>query len=660
MKKFGFMVLVVFWILDPQLGLAENETEDAPTMDEVVVTATRTEMPSEKAGGSSVTVVTAEDIEAKKQATIEEVIRGVPGLDINSNGGPGTQTTIFIRGADPKNTLVLVDGVMFNNPSTTSRQANIADLTVDNIERVEVVRGPQSVLYGTNATAGVVNIITKKGQGKPTVYAGLEGGSFNTWRGYAGTSGALKDFNFAFSASGIQTEGFSTANAGNDRIPHEGNTSENDGWKNASLSGNFGYDITPNFDLTAVFRYMNAEVELDDFNFVDGYGGDRFLLGFMPPAEPNGLKEARDDTGQFTGKFNVHNVFLNDLLDSNLYYEQSNHKREVFDNDGNESYDYEGRIMDVGWQGDFSFGDIHVLSLGAGYWKEDMESRSDGIQDVNATIGSLWAQEQAFLLDDDLVLVGGVRLDHHDRYGNEPTFRFAPAYTISKTQTIFKGSIGTGFRAPSLFELYSAFGNPNLDPERSRAWDLGFEQRVFERKVHFGATYYDSIYENRIDWDPGILIPGAPFPGGYNQVPGDTTINGVEAFLGWSPLTELHMMLNYTYTHTEDPNGEQLIRRPRNKVYFNIRYRPTGKWALNLDYFWVDERRTFETAGDKDGNPVEMLDPYHLVNLSASYDINRYFQIYGRVDNVFDEFYEEAWSNATPGLSAYLGLKFNY
>nr|MCU0556597.1 TonB-dependent receptor plug domain-containing protein [Desulfobacterales bacterium] len=181
------------WALAAFAGAVAAAEQDRPaTMAEVVVTATRTETTLDKVGGSAVSVVTATDIEAAKQTRVAEALKGIPGIDIVASGGPGSAATVFIRGGDSKNTLVLVDGIMFNDPSSPNRSADLANLTLDNIERIEVVRGPLSALYGSNATGGVINILTKKGDGKPTAHVGAEYGSYDTWKVFGGTSGELK------------------------------------------------------------------------------------------------------------------------------------------------------------------------------------------------------------------------------------------------------------------------------------------------------------------------------------------------------------------------------------------------------------------------------------------------------------------------------------
>jgi vitamin B12 transporter len=641
----------------------EQGTGGTKDLGEVVVSATRTETPLDKVGGSSVTVISAEEIEAKKQTTVEEVLRGVPGLDITSNGGPGTQTTVSLRGAPSKNTLVLVDGIMVNDPSSVNRGADLANLTVDNIERIEVVRGPQSVLYGSNATAGVVNIITKKGKGKPVVSGGVEGGSFNTWRWFGDASGDVSEkLNFSLSASRIDSDGFSVADDRNKDIPHNGNTSEKDAWENTTLSGKVGLDISRDADVNVIFKHIKSKIYLDDWDFIGGYAGDQFAtdpVTWMPTPYPNGPKKGRQEDEQTFLKANVHNYFFDRVFESNFYGQSSDLSRYGTDQDGNFSFDYDGKSREVGWQGAIHFQDVNVLSLGGAYFKEEMASSGFSTVEADARIGSVWVQDQLFLWD-GLAAVAGLRYDDHDRFGGEATWRIAPSYTLDLTRTTFKASYGTGFRAPSLYELYSEFGNPDLEPEKSKGWDAGIEQGMFRGKVRIGATYFNTVFTDRIAWDPTLAIPGNVYPGGYNQLKGDTKTSGVEAFVQWTPMKDLSFAANYTYTGTEDPDGQVLELIPRNKVRLNAQYRFFRKARVNLDVFWVDERRAYESSGDKYGNPVERLDAYWLVNLSASYDINRYLQVYGRIDNLFDEFYEENWSYATPGISAYLGFRIRF
>lgn len=627
-------------------------------MGEVVVTATRTETPVDKAGGSTFTVITAEELEAKRVVTVTEALKAVPGVDVKGNGGIGSRANVFIRGADSKNTLVLIDGIMFNDPSDPNRGADLSNLTLDNIERIEVVRGPLSTLYGTNATAGVVNIITKKGKGAPGVYAGVEGGSYNTWKAYGGTSGSFDRYNFSLTASHTDTEGFSAADADNDRIPHNGNTSEADGWENTTLSGRFGVDITPDFDVNAVFRHIDSNVKLDDYDYLGGYAGDRFnVVGFVPVPAPNGAKEANSDAKQFFGKIDVHNFFLDRFLESKFYLQKGVQKRKVFDNDAVAINDYDSTTQEAGWQGGLNFSDTNLVSFGANFFKETFETETSN--EKKADVTSFWIQDQIYL-GDFFILDASARTDRHDAFGNKVTYRIAPAYTLSPTETVVKASYGTGFRSPSLYELFAdpnplvffAGGNPNLQPETSDGWDVGVEQPVLDGQVKFGVTYFALNLDDRIAYDFAT--------GSYVNDTGKTKTAGIESFIQWVSEKDLDLVLNYTHTGAHDPNGDRLIYRPQNKVQFNARYRFMEKALVNLEILWVDERDTGSFDLDKDGNPVGKLDAYTLVNLSGQYDLTRNLQVYGRLENLLDTFYEESWSYAMPGFSAYAGLKLSF
>ncbi len=617
--------------------------EPAIKIDNVVVTATRTDSTTDKIGGTSVTVLTKEDIAAQQQTSVKDVLKEVPGLDVVENGGPGTTANIFLRGADAKNTLILVDGVMFNDPSSTDRSANLANLTTDNIERIEVVRGPMSVLYGSNATAGVINIITKKGTGTPKSSFEVEGGSYNTWKEYGASSGSIDRFSYSVNLSHTGSDGFSVADNRNSLIPHAGNTSEKDGWENTSFSGRAGFQIRPAFEIAATLRAMQSTVDLDDFG--PGYTGDRFS-SWPYTAEPDRKKRKHTDSEQYLGRLDVNNTFFDGFLKSNFYYQLSHHNRTGYDNDGIRSYDYLGENQETGWQGTLALSTTNDLTLGTSFYQEDMKSESSGINEKTVDTKSVWGQEQLSFFD-SLDLAAGLRYDNHDRFGGKTTFRIAPSYLIGSGTTL-KASYGTGFRAPSLFELYSIYGNVNLQPEKSRGWDLGLEQRLSKDTIVCGLTYFALNFENRIAYD---FLTNT-----YQQASGKTRTNGVETFVRWNPTPNLLLQANYTYTNTEDPAGNPLARRPRNKIGIQARYR-YGKARFNTDVKWVGKR--YENAGamDLNGNPVTSLDPYTVVNLAVSYDLTETVQLYGRIDNLFDEYYEEAWSYATPGRAAYVGVK---
>lgn len=647
--------LLVFVLLGgwSAAGAATDGDGTAERIAPMVVTATRTATGLADVGGNAVTVITAADIAARKMVTVEEVLKAVPGLHVVANGGLGTSTSVFLRGADAKNTLVLVDGVMFNDPSDPNRAANLANLTVDNIERIEVVRGALSTLYGSNATAGVINIITRRGHGTPTLDAGAEGGTYDTWRVYGSSSGDVGDrLRYAVAAAYIDTGGFSTADDDNRRIPRAGNTDEDDGWKNTTVSGAVEFDLTSAVRLSAMARYIDSELEEDDYNW-NGYVGDRFdTVGWDQVAAPDGRTARRTENEQVFARVAAEVRFLDDRLVTRTVYQVSRQDRRSYDNDGRDLYDYDGMTHELSWQGDCHYHERHVFSLGAGYFYEEMESGSSGFAERDADIGSIWVQDQWNPVS-GLVVVAGARLDDHDRFGSEVTWRLAPAYTLVRTGTTFKASYGTGYRAPSLYELYSDYGNDNLDAETSEGWDVGIEQILLENRLTCGLTYFELDFDDRIDYD---FLTWK-----YAQMDGKTETRGIEFCAEYVPFPFLDLAFNYTYTDTRDPAGGRLTRRPLNRAFASARgHFLAGRGQVNLDVLWVDERAPSDSAADLDGNPVHRLDAYTVVNLAAHYDVNEHLQIYGRVENLFDEYYEEAWSYATPGLSAYAGAKVRW
>jgi vitamin B12 transporter len=634
-------ILLACWA---QFGWAEMTTE---TVDDVVVTATRTSGNLELVGGTSVTVITAEEIEASHLTTVAEILQTVPGLQMSNAGGMGAASKVFIRGADSKNTLLLIDGIVANDPTDVNRGADFSNILLDNVERIEVVKGAMSVLYGSNATAGVINIITRSGSQGVHGYAGVEAGTYNTKKFSGGLNGSVGEHDFSLAISRLTSQGYSLANADNNAIPHAGNTSEDDAWENTTFSGKFTAQLCPAASLTGVIRYTAAEMELDDWG--SGYAGDRFDYDFMTyasTANPTGEKENSLETRRLFTRINLHTLMFDGKVVSDLDYKFSRQERDAYDNDDNDSYDYLGKTDELSWQATWQMVEANRLTVGVGYFNEDAEGAYFEAQD--AEIISLWLQDQYTLGGLDLIV--GLRHDEHDRFGGKTTWRIAPAYQIRATGTTLRASYATGFRAPSLYELYSYYGNEELDPEKSRSFELGVDQVLLNDQLMLGVTWFKTRFEDRIDF---------VYPGGYVQLNGESKTQGVEVGVTLFAKQPLSCRVDYTYLDTQDPDGARMERRPLNKVHAGLRYNQ-GAFGCNIDGYWVDEREAVSSAIDENGTAVTSLDDYFLVNLAADYEVNDFLTLYGRVDNLFDEHYEEAWSYATAGQSFYLGGKVHF
>jgi len=633
--------LTLFILFPVSLFAQEKEV----ILEKVVVTATRVETPVEEIA-SSITVISSKEIERKQKTTVLEVLKGLPGLDVVQNGGVGGATSIFLRGANSEHTLVMIDGVEVNDPISPGRSYDFAHLTVDNIERIEVIRGPQSTLYGSDAIGGVVNIITKKGEGKPKFFLSAEGGSFTTFREATGISGGNKWVNYSFALSRFDTEGISTASK------KDGNY-ERDGYENTSLSAKLGFKPMDNLGIDFILRYMDAKTELDNFA---GVGGD----------DPNYVQKSN----QFLFKTQVGLSLFNDLWIQKLGLALNDHNRDIKNKkDSQHPFDYEkgrydGQLLKFDWQHHLQLHKTNALTFGLEYEREEGKSKyyweslwgpgQSIFPKKTANIKGYYIQDEIKLWD-RLFATLGIRIDDHSRFGSETTYRVAPAYLIKETDTKIKGTFGTGFKAPTLYQLFAPatlwgpIGNKDLKPEKSKGWDFGVEQNFFKNRVTLGATYFRNDFKDLIQFDWGQ---------GYINIAKAKT-EGVELFASAKPIDDLTLRINYTYTDTEDKTtGEALIRRPKNKIGFDINYHFLNNGNVNLGVIYVGKRDDLDFSISPSRRVK--LDQYTLVNLAVSYDITKNFQLFGRVENLLDKEYEEVKGFGTPGLSFFGGMKLSF
>ncbi len=601
------------------------------TLDPIVVTATRTGTPLSQIA-SSVTVITAEEIEAKQQTQVLDVLRSVPGVNIIQTGSMGGATSIYLRGTDTRHTLLLIDGIEYRDASSIGGVTSLENLTTDNISQIEIVRGAQSVLYGSDAIGGVINIITKKGSKQPEGYASVEGGSYNTWIEKAGFSAGSKTISSALAVSRTDSDGFSAANEKN------GNTEE-DGFENTTVSFNLGVNPAEMFEINLNVHSSDAENEYDAYGPVDG---DYVLNSELLAGRIEGKTSLYD--GLWKVAVGVAVTDKNRTTTGSNYYD---------------GYEYNGKVTKLDLQNTIQLGQNHTVVIGAETEKEELDSFSY-LGDYSAWPAVTYtafryeedSKNNALFLQDQfsskaLSAAIGVRYDDHNQFGNKTTWRFAPTYNITSTGTRLKGSIGTGFKAPSLYQLYGQLppynvGNENLKPEESLSWDLGIEQSLLNSSFIISLTYFHNDIDDYIDYD---------YSDGYVNVEGLTT-QGIESTIEWYPSDIFDTQINYTYTDSENKeDGSRLLRRPLHKGSFNLNLYPLDAVKLSLSAVYV---------GERDDTGSRILDAYTLVNLATSYQINDNFKIFGRVDNLFDKDYEEVSGYGTAGLSGYAGIKLSF
>lgn len=590
--------------------------------DEIVVSATRVPTSTD-AVGSSITVVTPEDIAARQKNSAVRLLEQTPGLHFTQNGGAGSLGSLFIRGAQTEQTLFLVDGIEVNDPISPGRAPFLANIDMVNVERIEIVRGPQSGLYGSDAMAGAVNIITREGKGSPSAFFSFEAGSYKTFREAAGLNGQSGKTSYSFGASRFDTDGFSSAN-------EEDGNSEDDGSKRTTLSGKVGHRFSRILELKAVGRYVDSESEFDASG---GPGGDA--------ADNVSSRES------LLGSLGADIDLMDSAWQQTIRLSAADHDRTSESDWDDTSFD--SSLLKGEWQNDLYLEENHILTLGAEAETEEGETGS--IEELSSDTVSVYAQDM-FSWKNLKMAIGG-RWDDREDFSEETTYRLAPAYRIEQTATTIKGSYGTGFKTPSLYQLYAPatefgpIGNESLEPEESTAWDFGVEQEFADGETAAGITYFAAEYRDMIDFSS---------EGYVNRDEVDTS--GVELFFDIGLTEKLSVNGNYTYLVAEDAEtGEQLDRRPENRAFAELAYVDPGNASLSVNGLYVGER----TDSYYDASMFEFvntdLDEYFVLNVAGSYNITPGVELMARIDNVLDEDYEESAGYGTPGLSAYGGFK---
>ncbi len=604
----------------------------------IMVTATRTEQPALQVA-SSASIITNLELQQKKITTLPAALSQVVGLDVSESGGIGKSATVFIRGANSEHTLVMIDGVEMNDPMSPGRSFDLAHLNTDNIDRIEVVRGPQSTLYGSDAIGGVIHIFTKKGMGKPRLNLGVEAGSYQTFQERVGFSGGGKTINYSLVLSRLDSEGFS--------VSHEkyGNT-EKDGYGNTTLSGNLGLNLSKNLDISLNSRYINARSDLDA---TAGQGGD----------DPNYLFRNRQFILSSQTRYKLfHNRWQQKIIISYNHI-VNNYKdgKDEFHPDDSSSGHYKGSILKMDWQHDLRFLPNQTITTGIEYERESGESEYN-YQSAWGPGQSLFPGESAtnagiYFQDDiklwqTLFVTLGIRSDNHNLFGQALTYRIAPG-AVFKSGTRIKASLGTGFKAPSLYQLYApatawgAIGNLELEPEKSRGWDIGLEQTLLKDKIGVSLVYFNNRFKKMIqyDWQQGFI----------NIAEADSS--GVEFSLSYNNYQGLSIQGNYTFTKTEDlETGEELLRRPKHKANLNLNHRFSKNFNANLALYYVGRRIDIYPYPER-----TIADPYTLMNLVFSYNLSPKIQVYLRLNNVLDHQYEAVIGYGTARRSAYIGFR---
>ncbi len=638
-------VVLVMTLLFSNLFSQENsekEKKAPPLQHEITVTATRIETPTREVA-SSVTVISREELERTKKTTLLQALEEIMGLTVIQNGPTGGAASTLIRGGNSEHTLFLMDGVELNDPISPARSFDLAHVALENVERIEVLRGPQSTLYGSDALSGVINIITRKGQDETRFFVTSSGGTYGTFASKTGVSGGGKRTHFSLGASYLRNEGFSAASAS-----YAGNE-ENDGYQNLTVSGRFGYRFSDSLELDFILRRIETRIELD--NFGGAYGDD-----------PNSTQKNQSLflKGQFRAlllKNRWEQKFSFSFVDYDRRHENPEDVTHPFDS---EAGFFKSRLTSLDWQHNFFLHEANTLTLGIDHQQEQGESEyhSEGIWGPYSSLFPLQrARITGFYLQDQIRLgsrffaTAGIRIDTHNQFGTSTTFRFAPAFFFKETQTKLKATLGTGFKSPSLYQLYAPeslmgpIGNETLNPEKSTAWDIGIEQYLLEGKVLIGATYFKNDYQGLIQFD---------LAQGYTNV-GKAESKGLE-FLVQSRLGEdFSFTASYTRTEAKDLDTDTLLlRRSKDKFSASLDFSFINKSHISLVHIHTGKRDDLDFSTWPAARVS--LPGFTLLNAVASYELLPDVQVFCRMDNLLNEKYEMIKGYGAPGRTVNGGI----
>ena len=603
--------------------------------DEIVVTATRLATPMREVA-SSVTVITADDIQRKGAKTVAEAIRDVPGLVLLPTGPTGSATTVSIRGAKTEQTKVLIDGVCVNDPISPAGGYNFGSLLTDDVERIEVVRGPQSVLYGSDAIGGVINIILKRGKGKPHGYLKTYGGSYHTYGETLAGGGSQGWLDYYASITRLDSRGFSAA------AFRDGNH-EPDGFGGTEYMAKFGVTPSDKFETTFLVKGHYSRIEVDDGG---GPGMD----------DPDRFDKSRENIIKIQPRLTL----LDGKWDQRFTFSHVRERRTDTDNGPSDvtRSDFNGERIKFAWQHDLQLCKENTLTLGA-----ETETQAGSSTYYNNSFGPYhdhfarrslrttgWFVQDKINIADTFFTTAGVRLDNHSEFGQAVTWRVAPAIWIEKTQTKFKGAIGTGFKAPTVYQLFvPLYGNSSLQPEESLGWEVGIEQYFCHKSVGVEVVYFENNFTNMID-----------FASTYDNV-GKARTQGVETSVKWRPCDKVELSANYTFLRSRDEQThDDLIRRPRHKFSVDVSYKATKKLRLNAGVGFVGGRDDLFFDSATFATRRVRLAKYAVWRFGAEYDLCENVMLFGNVNNAFNEQYEDVYGYGTPGCSVYGGAKIKF
>ena len=619
--------LLVLALMAPRAAHAQEPKR----VDPVVVTATPVETPAEQLG-ASVSVVNGEDFQTYHYPTVDEALRSVPGVEIRRSGAYGKTTSVTIRGANANQVQVLVDGLRVKSP--TLGQVDLSDISPDLIERIEVIRGAQSTLYGADAIGGVINIITRKGKGGPfQATVQQEVGNYDTLVSRATVYGAWKILNYALSASHFESNG----------------QFQNDETDANAISARIGATLPENSTLDFVFRYNKNDIGVP-------------VKGVFPGPQPinpiiNRNARSQSETTIFSLEGKTRPVEWWETRGRLARYENSAGFQDPVDPGVDFDFATFSQVnverREAEWVNSFFIGKWSTSSVGLEHRREIGESHNT-FRAVSETQSVFFEQQLRFF--ERLFLTGGFRVEDNSVFGTTTTERGSLAFLIKETGTRLRGSAGTGFRAPTFNDLFfPGFGNPDLQPEKSLSYDFGVDQKLWNNRIRLGLTYFQNNFRNLIACC--TPLPTAPFGGPFNV--GRARSAGIEFTSEVDVLPNLIASLNYTYTDSENLATDRLLpREPRHRWNIGLTWEPISKLSLFTQVHVVSEQ--FEQFGEVYNSGYTRVDVGGTWRILERTGWLQKLELTARIQNLLNEGYAEVRGFPALGVNALVGLRASF
>ncbi|MDZ4741164.1 MAG: TonB-dependent receptor [Alphaproteobacteria bacterium] len=605
------------------------------SVEKIIVTGNRIGEVAEDKLGTAVTVISKQQLDERQTRYVSDVLRDAPGVAVNRTGGAGGSTQIRMRGSEGNHTLVLLDGAEISDPF--QGEFDFSGLLATDIEHIEILRGSQSALYGSDAIGGVVNIIPRRGKGELTFEALAEAGSFATWLANGNASYGDDTFDVFASTSRHVTSGTNNSRFGN----------EDDGASDTSFFVNAGLRPATNIELRGFLRYVETDADGDPQDF-----------DFFSPTQGFAIDgNETSDTKQLYGNIQAQIVGWNDAWNTKLSYAFADTERHNFSG-GFPSFFTAGNRDKVSLVSalDFTTAAASHRLTGAVDWKrETYQNLPLGAPSPINDKREL--ETTGFVANYDLEMAdfnagAAIRHDQNENFQDASTYRLQASYRVEATR--LRATAGSGVKNPTNFELFgfdpgSFIGNPNLKPEKSVGWDAGIDHRFWNNTAKLTLTYFQATLEDEIFT---AFLPG------FISTPRNRTSQserqGIELTLD-AAVEDWSLNAAYTYLDAQEA-GQEEVRRPPHIASLNLTYRflERGSATLSLRYNGEQQDNEFIFATPQD---FVTLNAFTLVNLNASYRVTETLEVFGRVENLLDERYEEVFSFASPGLAAYAGVK---